>query len=58
MECDMSEIGASIWLGDDGILRIRYPQNCNLTLNFMEQVHEQRLAIADMPCPLLVYAKR
>lgn len=45
-----------VWLGEDGILRIRYPQDFNLTLDAMEQVHRKRLELAPAPCPLLVYA--
>ena len=53
----MSDPDPRIWLGDDGILRIRYPQNFDLTLEVMEQVHRNRLEIIDTPCPLLVYAE-
>lgn len=53
----MTDQDPRIWLGDDGILRIRYPQNFNLTLDAMEQIHRERLALIDAPCPLLVYAE-
>lgn len=45
-----------VWLGEDGILRVRYPRNFGLTLEVMEQVHRQRLQLTDQTCPLLVYA--
>ena len=45
-----------VWLGEDGILRIRYPQDFNLTLEVMEQVHRRRLEVMPVPCPLLIYA--
>lgn len=52
----MSDPDPKVWLGEDGILRIRYPQNFNLTLNAMELIHQKRLALVVEPCPLLVYA--
>jgi hypothetical protein len=52
----MTDPDPQIWLGDDRILPVRYPQNFNLTLEVMEQVHQRRLEIIVTPCPLLVYA--
>lgn len=52
----VSEAGPQIWLGDDGILRVRYPPDFNLTLAAMEEIHRQRLEMMPAPCPLLVYA--
>lgn len=52
----MSDPGPKVWLGEDGILRVRYPQNSHLTLETMELVHQKRVAIIARPCPLLVYA--
>jgi hypothetical protein len=53
----MSDPDPSVWMGDDGILRVRYPQNCHLTLELMEEVHQQRLALCRERCTLLVYAE-
>jgi hypothetical protein len=53
----MSDPDPSVSLGEDGILRVRYPQNCHLTLDIMEQVHRRHLEITRTPCPLLVYAE-
>jgi hypothetical protein len=47
---------ARVWLDDNRILHVQYPQNFNLTLDVMERVHEQRLEIIDEPCPVPVYA--
>ncbi len=47
---------ARVWLDENGILHVQYPQNFNLTLDVMKRVHEQRLEIIDEPCPVLVYA--
>lgn len=53
----MTDPEPRVWLGEDGILRIRYAQNFDLTLEAMEQVHRKRLEVIDTPCPLLVYAE-
>ena len=45
-----------VWLDEDGILHVRYPQDFNLTLDVMERVHERRLEVTSEPCPVLVYA--
>ena len=47
---------ARVWLDEDGILHVRYPQDFNLTLDVMERVHERRLEVTSEPCPVLVYA--
>ncbi len=52
----MTDPEPGVWLGDDGILRVRYPPDFNLTLETMERVHRQRLEVVATPCPLLVYA--
>lgn len=53
----MSDPEPGVWLGDDGILRVRYPPNCHLTLDVVEKVHRRHLDITRTPCPLLVYAE-
>jgi hypothetical protein len=52
----MSDPDPEVWLGEDGILRIRYPKDSHLTLETMELVHRRRVAVNARPCPLLVYA--
>ena len=47
---------ARVWLDEDGILHVQYPQDFNLTLDVMERVHERRLEVTGEPCPVLVYA--
>jgi hypothetical protein len=39
-----------IWLGEHGILRVRYPRNSGLTLEVMEQAHRQRFRLTDQAC--------
>jgi hypothetical protein len=53
----VSDPDPEIWLGDDGILRIRYPQNCRLTLALAEQVHQRHVELSTVPHPLLVHAE-
>ncbi len=53
----MSDSGAQVWLGEDRILRVRYPKNCHLTLELMEEVHRRHVELIREPCPLLVYAE-
>ncbi len=53
----MSDSEVQVWLGDDGILRVRYPKNCHLTLELMQEVHRRHLEIIREPCPLLVHAE-
>jgi hypothetical protein len=52
----MADPDPKVWLGEDGILRVQYPQNCNLTLEVMELAHQRRLELTVEPRPLLVYA--
>jgi hypothetical protein len=52
----MADPDPKVWLGTDGILRIQYPQDFNLTLEVMERVHAKRLQLMSTPCPLLIYA--
>jgi hypothetical protein len=52
----MSDADIDIWLGEDGILRVRFPRDFGLTLDFLERLHQQRLQLIDRVCPLLVYA--
>ncbi|MCO6414380.1 MAG: hypothetical protein J5I92_16720 [Thiogranum sp.] len=49
--------GARIWLGDDGVVRIVYPQDFELTLEVMQTVYQQHIAITTDKRPLLVYAE-
>ena len=53
----MAGVEVGVWLDEDGILRIRYPQDFNLTLDVMEKVHQRRLGTIGEPCPVLVYAE-
>ena len=48
---------ARVWLGDDGIVRIVYPQDCELTLDVMQAVHQQHIEITTDKRPLLVHAE-
>jgi hypothetical protein len=52
----MADPDLKVWLGKDHILRIQYPQNCNVTLEVMELVHQRRLELSTEPLPVLVYA--
>ncbi len=52
----MSDAEVQVWLGEDGILRVRYPQDCHLTLAIMECVHRRHLEITRQLCPLLIHA--
>lgn len=53
----MSDPEPTVRLGDDGILRVRYPKNCHLTVEVMQKVHRQHLEITSVPGPLLVHAE-
>lgn len=53
----MSEPQPQVWLSEEGILKVRYPANFQLTLAGMEEVHRQRMEITSVPLPLLVYAE-
>jgi hypothetical protein len=44
---------AKIWLGEDGIVRIKYPDNCHITMEIMESVFEQHLQITTDKRPIL-----
>ncbi len=46
-----------IWLGDDGIVRIVYPQDFELTLEVMQAVYQQHVRITTDKRPLLVHAE-
>lgn len=46
-----------IWLGEDGIVRIVYPQNFELTLDVMQSVYQQHIQITTEKRPLLIHAE-
>ncbi len=46
-----------IWLGDDGIMRIRFPQDYQLTLTDIRELNRQHHDISKVCRPLLVYAE-
>ncbi|VAW79906.1 hypothetical protein MNBD_GAMMA14-576 [hydrothermal vent metagenome] len=45
-----------IWLGDDGIMRIEYPQDYQLTLKDIQNLNHQHREIRSECGPLLIYA--
>lgn len=45
-----------VWLEEDGILRIQYPQNFDLTLAAAQSIFERSLSVAHSSSPVLVYA--
>jgi hypothetical protein len=45
-----------VWLGDDGILRIEYPENFHLTLDAMHYANQRHREISTEKRPVLVYA--
>jgi len=49
MECS----GAKIWLQENGIVRIEYPENFHMTLDVMESVYQQHLQITTDQRPIL-----
>ncbi|MFQ5642668.1 MAG: hypothetical protein ACE5FQ_03110 [Thiogranum sp.] len=53
----MTDAEARVWLGGDGIVRIRYPQNFNLTLQVMQEINRQHRQITTDKRPVLVYAE-
>ena len=53
----MTDSDARVWLGEDGIVRIEYPQNFNLTLQVMQAVNQKHRRIAADKRPVLVYAE-
>ena len=48
---------ARIWLGEDGIVRVVYPQDSELTLDVMQSVYQQHIQITTAKRPLLVHAE-
>jgi hypothetical protein len=46
-----------IWLEEDGILRIQYPQNAHMTLEAMHHIYDQHVRITTEKRPVLVYAE-
>jgi len=53
----VTDTEARVWLGEDGIVRIQYPQNFNLTLQVMQMVNQQHRQITTDKRPVLVYAE-
>jgi len=49
--------GPKVWLGEDGILRVEYPQDFDLTLEAMLFVYRQCLGLTRKKRPVLVYAE-
>lgn len=45
-----------VWLEEDGILRIQYPQNFDLTLTAAQSMFERSLTVASRRSPVLIYA--
>ena len=43
-----------VWIGDDNILRVAFPQDFHLTLEAMHYTHRQRMLVAPEKRPLLV----
>ncbi len=48
--------GLRIWLGEDGIMRIEYPPDCNLTLEDVRELNRRHREISMRCRPLLAYA--
>jgi len=44
---------AKIWLDEDGIVRIKYPDNFHITMEVMESVFEQHLQLTTDKRPIL-----
>jgi hypothetical protein len=44
---------AKIWLEEDGILRIKYPENFHITMDVMESVYQQHVEITTDKLPIL-----
>ena len=44
---------AKIWLEEDGILRIKYPDNFHITMDVMESIHQQHVEITTDKRPIL-----
>ncbi len=47
---------ARIWLGDDGIVRIKYPDNFHITMDVMESVYQQHVEITTDKRPIMADA--
>jgi len=44
---------AKIWLEEDGIVRIKYPDNCHITMDVMESIYRQHVEITTDKRPIL-----
>ncbi len=44
---------AKIWLEEDGILRIKYPDNFHITMDVMESIYQQHVEITTDKRPIL-----
>ena len=44
---------AKIWLDEDGIVRIKYPDNFHITMEVMESIYQQHLQITTDKRPIL-----
>ncbi len=44
---------AKIWLAEDGIIRIKYPENFHITMDVMESVYAQHVEITTDKRPIL-----
>jgi hypothetical protein len=53
----MGYSGARIWLEEDGIVRIKYPDDFHITMDVMESVFQQHLQITTDKRPILADAK-
>ena len=53
----MTDSDVRVWLGEDGIVRIEYPKNFNLTLQVMQAVNRKHREITTDKRPVLVYAE-
>ncbi len=53
----MTDAETEVWLDGNGIVRIRYPQNFNLTLQVMQEVNRQHRQLTTEKRPVLVYAE-
>ena len=47
---------AKIWLEEDGIVRIKYPDNCHITMDVMESIYQQHVQITTEKRPILADA--
>jgi hypothetical protein len=46
-----------VWLGDDGVMRVRLPKDFALTLESMRTVNDQHRRISMHKRPVLIYAE-